>query len=315
MAHYILKRSGLLIIVVFGVTIATFVLMNMAPGDQAEMVAIARYGLENLTADEIENIRISEGLDAPVWVQYFHWVSHIAQGDFGHSLVTGDPVSQEIIARIPATLLLSITSLVFSLLIAIPAGVISAVKHNSFVDHGVRIGAMLGATIPNFWLALLLILLFSVTWDWFPVFGYGTASHIVLPAVTLGAGMAAVTTRLIRAGMLEVLKQDYIISARAHGISEKSVIFRHALKNAFIPVITVIGMQLGHLLEGTVIVESIFAWPGLGKLLVDSIYARDYAVIQACVLLFAVFFVLINLLVDLLYVILDPRIRYDRGAG
>ena len=203
----------------------------------------------------------------------------------------------------------------FSLLIAIPAGVISAVKHNSFVDHGVRIGAMLGATIPNFWLALLLILLFSVTWDWFPVFGYGTASHIVLPAVTLGAGMAAVTTRLIRAGMLEVLKQDYIISARAHGISEKRVIFRHALKNAFIPVITVIGMQLGHLLEGTVIVESIFAWPGLGKLLVDSIYARDYAVIQACVLLFAVFFVLINLLVDLLYVILDPRIRYDRGAG
>ncbi|NLJ76290.1 MAG: ABC transporter permease [Peptococcaceae bacterium] len=315
MVHYILKRLGLLIIVVFGVTIATFVLMNMAPGDQAEMVAMARYGLENLTAGEIENIRISEGLDAPVWVQYFHWLSHVSQGDFGYSLVTGGPVSQEIIARIPATLLLSITSLGFSLVIAIPAGVVSAVKHNSFVDHAARIGAMLGASIPNFWLALLLILLFSVTWGWFPVFGYGTASHIVLPAVTLGAGVAAITTRLIRASMLEVLKQDYIFSARAHGIGEKSVIFRHALKNAFIPVITVIGMQLGHLLEGTVIVESIFAWPGLGKLLVDSIYARDYAVIQACVLMFAVFFVLINLLVDLLYIILDPRIRYGRGAG
>ena len=315
MVHYILKRLGLLIIVVFGVTIATFVLMNMAPGDQAEMVAMARYGLENLTAGEIENIRISEGLDAPVWVQYIHWLSHVSQGDFGYSLVTGGPVSQEIIARIPATLLLSITSLGFSLVIAIPAGVVSAVKHNSFVDHAARIGAMLGASIPNFWLALLLILLFSVTWGWFPVFGYGTASHIVLPAVTLGAGVAAITTRLIRASMLEVLKQDYIFSARAHGISEKSVIFRHALKNAFIPVITVIGMQLGHLLEGTVIVESIFAWPGLGKLLVDSIYARDYAVIQACVLMFAVFFVLINLLVDLLYIILDPRIRYGRGAG
>lgn len=314
MISYILKRLALLIIVVFGVTIATFMLMNIAPGDPAEMVAIARYGLENLTVEEVEKIRISEGLDAPVWNQYFYWLSHIVQGDFGRSLVTGDLVLQEIMVRAPATLLLSLASLAVSLLVAIPAGIISAVKQNSPVDYIARIGAMLGASMPNFWLALLLILLFSVTLGWFPVFGYGKFQHLVLPAVTLGTGMAAVTTRLTRSSMLEVLKQDYIITARSHGISERSIIFRHSLKNAFIPVITVVGIQLGHLLEGTVIVESIFAWPGLGKLLVDSIYARDYALIQACVLLFAICFVVINLLVDILYVILDPRIRYGKGV-
>ncbi len=314
MTSYILRRLALLVIVVFGVTIATFALMHIAPGDPAEMVAIARYGLENLTAEEVENIRISEGLDAPVWIQYFHWGAHIVQGDFGRSLVTGDPVAREIMARAPATLLLALASLLVSLLVALPAGLISAVKQNSPLDSAARIGAMLGASMPNFWLALLLVLLFSVTLGWFPVFGYGTFSHLILPAVTLGAGLAAVTARLTRSSMLEVLQQDYIITARSQGFSERSIIFRHALKNAFIPVVTVIGMQLGHLLEGTVVVESIFAWPGLGKLLVDSIYARDYALIQACVLLFAVFFVVINLLVDILYVILDPRIRYGEGG-
>lgn len=305
-----IRRLALLAIVVLGVTIMTFSLMNVAKGDPAEMIAISRYGMENLTVEEVEHIRLTEGLDAPVWIQYLHWLAHALKGDFGRSLVTGDPVLQEILVRAPATLLLAFASLMVSLLIAIPAGIISAVKQNSLVDYLARTGALLGASMPNFWLALLLILLFSVTLKWLPVFGYGEFRHLVLPAATLGTGLAAVTTRLTRSSMLEVLEQDYITTARAKGLQEGNVISRHALKNAFIPIITVIGLQLGHLLEGTVIVESIFGWPGLGKLLVDSIYARDFALIQACVLLFAIFFVVINLLVDIVYVYLDPRIHY-----
>ena len=312
MLNYISRRLVLLLIVVLGVTIMTFALMNLAPGDPAEMIAMARYGLENLTVEEVEHIRISEGLDAPVWIQYMHWLAYALKGDFGCSLVTGDPVLQEIIVRAPATLMLALASLIVSLLIAIPAGIISAAKQNSLIDYLARTGALLGASMPNFWMALLLILLFSVILGWLPVFGYGDLRHIILPAVTLGTGLAAVSTRLIRSSMLEVLEQDYITTARAKGLQEGNIISRHAFKNAFIPVITVIGLQLGHLLEGTVIVESIFGWPGLGKLLVDSIFARDYALIQACVLLVAVFFVLINLLVDILYVYLDPRIRYEK---
>lgn len=314
MTVYITRRLGLLVIVALGVTVMTFALMNAAPGDPAEMVAIARYGLENLTAEDVERIRISEGLDAPLWVQYGHWLGHILKGDFGRSLVTGDPVGQEIWGRAPATMLLALASLAVSLLIALPAGVIAAARQNSRLDYLTMTGALLGASMPNFWLALLLILLFAVRLGWLPVFGYGGLRHLVLPAVTLGTGLAAVTTRLTRSSMLEVLRQDYITTARAKGLGEGKIISRHALKNAFIPIVTVVGLQLGHLLEGTVIVESIFGWPGLGKLLVDSIYACDFALIQACVLLFAGIFVLINLAVDILYVYLDPRIRYGKGS-
>ncbi len=312
MFRYIIRRLLLLLIVVLGVTMMTFILMNVAPGDPAEMVAMARYGLENLTGEQVEQIRISEGLDSPIWIQYIHWLAHAIKGDFGRSLVTGDPVLQEILVRAPATLILALASLVVSLFIAIPAGIISAARQNSWLDYLTRTAALLGASMPNFWLALLLILLFSVTLGWLPVFGYGGFRHIILPAVTLGTGLAAITARLTRSSMLQVLEQDYITTARAKGLQEVHIIFRHAFKNAIIPIITVIGLQLGYLLEGTVIVESIFAWPGLGKLLVDSIYARDFAIIQASVLLFAIFFVLINLFVDVLYVYLDPRIRYEK---
>jgi peptide/nickel transport system permease protein len=206
----------------------------------------------------------------------------------------------------------SIFSLVVSLIIAIPAGVISAEKQHSMIDHITMTSALIGTSIPSFWLGLLLILVFSVKLGWFPVYGYGGLQYIVLPALTLGAGLAGITTRLTRSSMLEVLNQDYVITARSKGLSEKRIIYHHALKNALIPIITVIGIQLGHLLGGTVIVESIFAWPGIGKLLVDSIYVRDFATVQACVLLFAIIFVCINLLVDVLYVFLDPRISYEK---
>ncbi|WP_027399024.1 nickel ABC transporter permease [Anaerovorax odorimutans] len=312
MLAFIAKRFLLLIVVLLGVTMMTFLLINIAPGDPAEMIAIARYGLENITADEIEQIRQSEGLDDPLIIQYFCWLGHVLKGDFGRSLITGDPILKEISARFPATMILAFISLIISLLISIPAGIISAVKQNSCIDYLTRTGAMLGTSIPNFWLGLLLILFFSVTLGWLPVFGYGEVRHIILPSITLGTGLAAIITRLTRSSMLEVLNQDYIITARSKGLYEKCVILHHALKNALIPIITIIGMQLGHLLEGTVIVESIFAWPGIGKLLVDSIFARDFAMVQACVLLFAILFVIINLVIDILYMFIDPRIHYKK---
>lgn len=312
MYRYVGKRLGLLLIVILGVTLLTFTLMHAAPGDMAEMIAISRYGAENLTTEEVEAIRLSEGLDSPVIVQYFHWLTHMISGDFGNSLITGEPVLEEILIRLPATLKLSFAALLVSLVIAIPAGVIAASKQHSLMDHLTMSSALIGTSVPNFWLGLLLILLFSVTLGWFPVFGYGGLRYMVLPALTLGAGLAGITTRLTRSSMLEVLNQDYVTTARSKGLSERQIIFKHALKNAFIPIITVIGIQLGHLLGGTVIVESIFAWPGIGKLLVDSIYARDFAAVQACALLFAIIFVLINLIVDILYLFLNPKISYQK---
>jgi peptide/nickel transport system permease protein len=314
MLKYIARRLALMIVVVLGVTIMTFSIMHLAPGDPAEMIALARYGEDILTQEDIEKIRITEGLDAPVYIQYMRWLKHVIKGDFGASLITGDLVQEEILIRFPTTLKLALAALLVSLLIAVPAGIISAVKQYSPIDYLTMTGALLGVSMPNFWLGLLLILLFSVTLHWLPVCGYGGLRHIALPAITLGTGMAAITTRLTRSSMLEVLKQDYIIAARAKGLREKSIVSDHALKNAFIPVITVVGLQLGHLLEGTVIVETIFAWPGLGKLLVDSIFARDFAMLQGCVLYFAILFVIVNLLVDVSYVYLDPRIRYEREA-
>lgn len=312
MFKYLARRLALLIVVVLGVTLMTFSLMHLAPGDPAEMIAMARYGLDNLTVEDIEQIRVEESLDSPVSVQYLCWLRHTLHGDFGCSLITGDPVMEEILTRAPATFKLALAALLISMLIGIPAGIIAAARQSSIFDYLAMTGALLAASVPNFWLGLLLILLFSLTLGWLPVFGYGGLLCIILPALTLGAGLAAITTRLTRSSMLEVLQQDYITTARSKGLPEARVMYNHALKNAFIPLITVIGLQLGHLLEGTVIVESIFAWPGLGKLLVDSIFARDFSMIQGCVLFFGVVFVLVNLLVDIIYMYLDPRIRFER---
>lgn len=310
MLKYLYRRLGMLIIVVLGVTLVTFFFMHLAPGDSAEMIAMARYGLDNLSAENIEKIRVDEGLDASVLMQYLYWLNHTMHGDFGCSLITGDSVRAEIMVRAPATFKLALVSLAVSLVIGIPAGVLAAARQSSLTDYTAMTMALIGASMPNFWLGLLLILLFSVTLGWLPVCGYGGLKYTILPALTLGAGLAAMTTRLTRSTMLEVLQQDYITTARSKGLPESRVMYQHAIKNTFIPMITVIGLQLGHLMEGTVIVESIFAWPGLGKLLVDSILVRDFSMIQGCVLFFAFVFVIVNLLVDLVYVYLDPRIRY-----
>lgn len=311
MLKYILKRLLLVFVVVLGVTVVTFSAMQSAPGDPAEMIAVARYG-EDLTQEEIEWVRVTEGLDAPVYIQYLGWLGHILRLDLGKSLITYEDVLEEILTRFPATLVLTISSLILSLLIALPTGIISAVRKNTIVDNACMTGALLGVSMPNFWLGLLLIWLFAVSLGLLPSFGYGSIKHLILPTITLGTSMAAITTRLTRSSMLDVLNQDYIVTAKAKGLDEKTILLRHALKNAMLPVITFVGLQLGFLLGGAVIVETIFAWPGIGKLLVDSIYARDFALIQGCVLFIAVIFALANLAVDILYAYLDPRIRYEK---
>ncbi len=311
MLRYILKRLLLVFVVVFGVTVVTFSAMQSAPGDPAEMIAVARYG-EDLTQEEIEWVRVTEGLDAPVYIQYLGWLGHILRLDLGKSLITYEDVLEEILTRFPATLVLTISSLILSLLIALPTGIISAIRKNTIVDNVCMTGALLGVSMPNFWLGLLLIWLFALSLGLLPSFGYGGIKHLILPTITLGTSMAAITTRLTRSSMLDVLNQDYIVTAKAKGLDEKTILLRHALKNAMLPVITFVGLQLGFLLGGAVIVETIFALPGIGKLLVDSIYARDFALVQGCVLFIAVIFALSNLAVDVFYAYLDPRIRYEK---
>lgn len=310
MLKYILKRIFLVFFVVIGVTIVTFSTMHFAPGDPAEIIAVARYG-DDLTQEQIDWVRVTEGFDSPVYIQYLKWIEHVSRLDLGRSLVTSHDILEEITIRLPATFKLAVSSLVISLCIAIPAGIISAVRKNTVIDHLCMSAALLGVSIPNFWLGLLLIWLFSLTLHLFPSYGYGGGEHLVLPAITLGTSMAAITTRLTRSSMLDVLNQEYIVTAKAKGLDEKTILLRHALKNAMLPVITFAGLQLGFLLGGAVIVETIFAWPGIGKLLVDSIYARDFAMVQGCVLFIAVLFAFTNLIVDITYAFLDPRIRYE----
>nr|BEL01495.1 ABC transporter permease [Dehalococcoides mccartyi] len=311
MRSMILKRGWLALITVFGVTLFTFLMVHLTPGDPAQVIALARYGLGDATPDEIAWVRTNEGLDSPVYIQYAKWMGHLLQGDLGNSLITGRPVIDELLLRLPATLELAVASMAIALLIAIPLGIISAIRQNTIIDYMGMSISLLGISIPSFWLALLLIMFFAVHLNWFPVFGKGGIEHLVLPAFTIGAGIAALTARLTRSSMLEVLGQNYIRTARSKGISTLVIIGHHALKNALIPVVTVIGLQFAFLLEGTVIVETIFAWPGIGRLLVDSIFNRDFAMIQGCTLFIAIFFVIINLLVDISYSYLDPRIRYS----
>ncbi|AKB29440.1 Dipeptide transport system permease protein DppB [Methanosarcina siciliae T4/M] len=312
MWKYIAKRLAMVSVVIAGVTLVAFSAMYLAPGDPAEVIALARYG-DDLSASQIETLSDAEGLDAPVHMQYLIWMGHLLRLDFGKSLVTSEDVLTEILQKLPATAELAIVSLLVSLLIALPTGVLGALRKNTLLDSGCMFVSLVGVSVPNFWLGLLLIWLFALTLHLFPSFGYGGLEHFVLPALTLGSSMAAVTARLTRASLLEVLGQDYILAARARGFDERTVLFRHALKNALLPVITFAGMQFGYLLGGAVIVESIFSWPGIGKLLVDSIFARDFSMVQGCVLFIAVLFSLSSLVVDILYAVLDPRIRYDRS--
>lgn len=310
---YVLRRIGLLVPVWLGISLFAFVLSHLSPGDPAELILLQRTG-EAPSAEEVEALREELGLDDPLPVQFGRWVVDAATGDLGTSYRSGRSVFGELARRSVDTLRLAVPALGVALGISIPVGVLAAIRRNTVADHVSRIAALLGDSIPAYWLGYLLIILFSVHLGLLPVAGAGSWQHLVLPAVTLGMGTTAVLMRLTRSSLLEVLGEDYVRTARAKGLRERTVIAPHALKNALIPVVTVAGIVFGHFLTGAVIVETVFSWPGVGKYVIDSIFNRDYPVIQGFVVLAGTVFVLVNLVVDLLYVWLDPRVRLTREA-
>ncbi|MBU7317977.1 nickel ABC transporter permease [Paenibacillus oleatilyticus] len=304
MAQYVLKRLVAVIPILFIVSVLIFLFIHLIPGDPARLVA----GKE-ATLEDISRIQAELGLDKPLWEQYFIYMSHLLQGDLGQSLKTGQPVTEMLASRMMPTIWLTIFSMGWALLIGIVIGVISATKRNRWPDYLSMLTAVSGISVPPFWLGLLLIQLFSVQLGWLPTGGIDSWEGYVLPSITLGAGIMSMLARFSRASLLESLKQDYIRTGRAKGLNERAVVWGHAMKNSMISVITVAGLQFGFLLGGSVIVETVFSIPGLGRLLIDSIAFRDYTVIQAELLLFAVEFILVNLLVDVLYGVLNPKIR------
>jgi peptide/nickel transport system permease protein len=303
MSVYLLRRLGQSVLVLLGVSFVVFLILYLT-GDPALLLLPP-----DATADDIREFRERMGFNDPFIVQYGRFLAGALRGDFGQSVRHGEPAFHLVVERLPATFELSGAALLVALLLAIPAGVVSAVRRNTLVDYVATVVALLGQSMPTFWLGIMLILVFSVQFNLLPSSGRGDLQHLVLPAVTLGLFTTARITRLTRSGMLEVLNQDYIRTARAKGVSGRPIVWKHAFKNAAIPVVTIVGIELGTLLGGSVITETIFAWPGVGRLSVQAIYNRDYPVVQAAVFLLASTFVLVNLVVDLLYTYLDPRIR------
>lgn len=305
MIKYVLRRILFLIPVLLGVTFIVFSLMYITPGDPAKLI----LG-EQASPEAVQAMRQELGLDQPFLIQYLNYVKKAAlQLDIGRSYVTHRPVAQEIMSVFPATLQLAVAAMLVAILMGIPVGIISAIKQYSIFDTISMLIALLGVSMPVFWLGLLLIILFTVKLGWLPASGFSSVKHMIMPAVALGAMTAAIVTRMTRSSMLEVIRQDYIRTARAKGQQESVVVLKHALGNALIPIIAVVGLQFGHLLGGAVLTESIFSIPGVGRLMVDSIKMRDFPVVQGGVLFIAISFSLINLLVDLLYAYVDPRIR------
>jgi peptide/nickel transport system permease protein len=312
MLGYMAKRILMLFPVLLGISMVTFLIMCFTPGDPAEITLRALLDTETPPKEAVLELREEMGLNAPIHVRYIRWLDRVLHGDLGYSFQTRRSTLDEIMLALPITIKLAIVSMLLSILIAIPIGTISAIKQHSLVDNIGLIGSLLTVSIPDFFIAILLIIIFSLHFDIFPVAGYGGVEYWFLPALTLAISMAPITTRLTRTSMLEVLRQDYIRTARGKGLAERMIIRRHSLKNALIPVITYIGLQFGWLFGGTVIIETIFALPGIGRLLVESIYTGDFLVTQGCVLFIAAIFVFINLVVDVSYIFIDPRIRYER---
>ncbi|HHV93039.1 MAG TPA: ABC transporter permease [Firmicutes bacterium] len=318
MGRYIARRLLAMIPLLLGISFVVFSLLNILPGDP---VSIMLSSNPHITpdAETIARLRAQYGLDKPLMTQYVIFLQNLLKGDLGTSVYTQQPVVTAILERMPATIQLALAALVISTAVAIPLGVISAVRQYSWIDHLCLVGSLIGISMPSYWLGLLLMLVFSLKLRWLPLSGIGylynglgdVLRHLVMPACTLGFGMAALLARVTRSSMLEVLGQDYIRTARAKGVHERTVVYRHALRNAFIPILTVSGMQFGYLLGGSVIIETIFSWPGIGRLAVNAIMNRDLAVVQGTVLVFTLLFIFINLAVDILYAAVDPRIQYD----
>lgn len=312
MTQFVLKRLLLLAPVLFGVTVVVFAVVRVVPGDAAQTL----LGTQQ-TPEKLAQLRHIYGLDRPLYVQYVDWLRLALRGDLGDSLKTGNSVAYEIRLRFPATFELTAAAMVISLLIAIPTGIIAAARPYTIFDYVSTVFALTGIALPNFFLGILLILVFSLTLGLVPSQGYVSLADdpvqnlrlLILPAITLGTSLTAVVTRMMRTSMIEVLQREYIKAARAKGLRERAVVVRHAFKNGLIPVLTVIGLQTGYLLGGAVIVETIFSWPGIGRLTYEAITQRDYPVLQGTVLLVALLFMIVNLAVDVLYAYLDPRIR------
>jgi peptide/nickel transport system permease protein len=313
MARYIIRRLLQTVPVLFGVSVLAFAIMHVVPGDPVRLIAGP-----DAPEEVVQRIRGQLGLDRPLHQQYLSFLGRALQGDLGRSLRSRAPVTDEILARFPATLELTTASMVVAVAAGIPLGLLAAVRRSTWVDYLAMGTSLSTLSLPIFWVAIVAIWLFSLQLGWFPVSGRGGPvwewnglRHLALPALTLATASVAIISRLTRSGMLEVLAREYITTARAKGVPPLGVVGKHALKNALIPVVTVVGLQYGFLLGGAVVTETIFAWPGVGRLAMTAILQRDYPVVQGCVLLVAVLFVLINLGVDLLYGWLDPRIRYE----
>ena len=305
MGKYILRRLVMSVPVMIGVSIVAFLIMHLTPGDPAQLLAGP-----DATIEDVQLIRDRFGLDEPLPVQYVQFVKGVFDGSL-ESMKYEVPAIGLITARLKNTAVLAGAALLLSVALGVMAGILSAVRRYSWIDYLSTSLALIGVSMPAFWLAIMLVMLFAVELGWLPAAGMGGVRHIVLPAIVLGTGSAGIIARMTRSTMMDVLRQDYVTTARAKGLTERVVVYLHALRNAMIPTVTVIGMQIGSLLTGAVLTESVFAWPGVGRLLVDSILGRDYPVVQATLLVVAFIYVGANLLVDILYAFLDPRIRYE----
>jgi peptide/nickel transport system permease protein len=334
MKWYVIKRLLQIIPVVLGVTLIAFALIHLAPGDPVRTM----LG-QHATQQEIDDISAKYGLDQPLYVQYFIWLGDVLHGDLGRSILTHEQVTTEIGSRFPNTIELAIAAMIFAILIGVVAGIISATKQYSVADYSVMGIALFGISMPVFWLGIMLMMIFGVFLGWLPIGGridlllpfnritgfmvvdsiitangaalISVLRHLILPAIALGTIPMAIIARTTRSSMLEILRQDFIRTERAKGLSERKVIYKHAIRNAMVPVVTVIGLNFGLLLSGAILTETVFSWPGVGRLVVDSVYARDYPLVIGCVLVFALVFVIVNLITDLLYTYIDPRIHYD----
>ena len=305
MLKYIVKRIILMIPVLVFMTIVVFSIFYFAPGDP-----VSRIAGPNVTPEVYESIKRKYGLDQPYIVQYWRFMKSVIEGDLGISILQERPVIEMIKERMPVTLEIGFLGFLITFVIAVPAGVIAAVKKNTFVDYLCMSGSLLGIAIPTFWFGMLLMYFFSYKLRWFPISGYGTIKHLILPSFAIGLTNAAITARMVRSSMLEVLKQDYVRTARSKGLLEKIVIYRHALKNAMITIITLMGLRLGWIIGGAVALEIIFSIPGIGRLMVDAILARDFPVVLGAMLVLTSSIIFANILADVLYAVVDPRIRY-----
>lgn len=307
MKRYLLHRLLLFLPTLLGSLTLVFFLVHLVPGDPVEVM----LG-ETVSGADKEALRRSLGLDLPLWTQYLRFLAGLGRGDFGRSLYEQGGVAELVLGRFPATLELTLSAMGVAVLISFPMGILAAVKRNGWLDRVSLFFSLLGLAMPNFWLGPVLMIIFSIELGWLPVSGRGGPAHLILPSVTLGLAMASILVRMIRSGLLETIHEDYIRTARAKGLGEWKVWVKHALRNSLLPVITIVGLQFGSLLAGAVITETIFAWPGIGRLTIQAIQTRDYPLVQGCILVISTSYLAVNLLTDVLYRLVDPRVSYGR---